>query len=111
MRRNWCGRLRKYTDLPVAVGFGISTAEQFRAVGKFADAAVVGSAIVEIIERNPGKEAESVAQFVKQLSAVSRQPSVHQDRELTTSWQAALCGQLRPVTANHDRLDDLTTED
>ena len=68
------GRLRRYTDLPVAVGFGISTAEQFGAVGKFADAAVVGSAIVEIIERNPGKEAESVAQFVKQLSAVSRQP-------------------------------------
>jgi tryptophan synthase alpha chain len=69
-------RLRRYTSLPVAVGFGISTAEQFRAVGEFADAAVVGSAIVEIIERNPDKEAESVAQFVKQLSAVSRQPSV-----------------------------------
>src|SRR5229473_1641270 len=68
-------RLRKYTKLPVAVGFGISTAEQFRAVGHFADAAVVGSAIVQTIERNPGKEAESVAQFVKQLSAVSRQPS------------------------------------
>ena len=70
------GRLRRYTSLPVAVGFGISTAEQFGAVGEFADAAVVGSAIVETIERNPGKEAESVAQFVRQLSAVSRQPSV-----------------------------------
>lgn len=65
-------RLRRYTDLPVAVGFGISTAAQFQAVGKFADAAVVGSAIVEIIERNPGKEAESVAQFVKQLLVVGR---------------------------------------
>jgi tryptophan synthase alpha chain len=65
-------RLRKYTKLPVAVGFGISTAEQFRAVGHFADAAVVGSAIVQTIERNPGKEAESVAQFVKQLLVVSR---------------------------------------
>ncbi len=60
-------RLRKYTELPVAVGFGISTAEQFSAVGKFADAAVVGSAIVQTIERNPGKEAESVAQFVGSL--------------------------------------------
>jgi tryptophan synthase alpha chain len=68
-------RLRKNTKLPIAVGFGISTAEQFAAVGKFADAAVVGSAIVQTIERNPGKEAESVAQFVRQLSAVSRQPS------------------------------------
>ncbi len=64
-------RVRKYTKLPVAVGFGISTAEQFAAVGKFADAVVVGSAIVEVIERNPGKEAESVAQFIRQLSAVS----------------------------------------
>jgi len=68
-------RLRRYTDRPVAVGFGISTSAQFKAVGKFADAAVVGSAIVETIERNPGKEAESVAQFVKQLLAVGRQSS------------------------------------
>jgi tryptophan synthase alpha chain len=68
-------RIRRYTKLPIAVGFGISTAEQFASVGEFADAAVVGSAIVETIERNPGKEAESVAQFVKQLSGGSRQPS------------------------------------
>lgn len=68
-------RLRKLTKLPVAVGFGISTATQFAAVGKFADAAVVGSAIVQIIENNPGREAESVAEFVKQLSAVSSQLS------------------------------------
>jgi len=69
-------RLRRYTDLPIAVGFGISSSVQIEAVGTFADAAVVGSAIVETIERNPGKEAESVAQFVRQLSAVSHQPSV-----------------------------------
>lgn len=66
-------RLRKFTKLPIAVGFGISTAQQFAAVGEFADAAVVGSAIVETIERNPGKEAESVAKFIQQLSAVSFQ--------------------------------------
>lgn len=65
-------RLRKFTKLPIAVGFGISTAEQFAAVGKFADAAVVGSAIVETIERNRGREAASVAEFVKQLLALSR---------------------------------------
>jgi tryptophan synthase alpha chain len=60
-------RLRKYTKLPIAVGFGISTSEQFATVGEFADGAVVGSAIVETIERNPGREAESVAEFIKQL--------------------------------------------
>lgn len=64
-------RLRKYTKLPIAVGFGISTPEQFAAVSGYADAAVVGSAIVATIERNPGKEAQSVAEFIKQLSAVS----------------------------------------
>ena len=62
-------RLRRYTKLPIAVGFGISTAEQFAAVGSFADGAVVGSAIVETIERNPGKEAESVAEFIQSLVA------------------------------------------
>jgi len=64
-------RLRKYTKLPIAVGFGISTAEQFAAVGEFADAAVVGSAIVETMERNPGKEAASVAEFVRRIVARS----------------------------------------
>jgi tryptophan synthase alpha chain len=62
-------RLRKFTKLPVAVGFGISTASQFAAVGEFADAAVVGSAIVQIIENNPGNEAKSVGEFVRQLSS------------------------------------------
>ena len=65
-------RLRRYTKLPIAVGFGISTAEQFSSVGKFADAAVVGSAIVETIERNPGKEVQSVAEFVRSLVAPRR---------------------------------------
>jgi len=68
-------RIRKFTKLPIAVGFNISTPEQFAAVGEFATAAAIGSAIVEIIERNPGKEAQSVAQFVNQLSAVSHQLS------------------------------------
>jgi tryptophan synthase alpha chain len=68
-------RLRKYTKLPIVVGFGISTAKQFAAVGEFADAAVIGSAIVETIERNPGKEAACVAEFIKQLSTVSPQLS------------------------------------
>ena len=43
-------RLRRHTALPVAVGFGISRPEHVEAVGRFADAAVIGSAIVSIIE-------------------------------------------------------------
>ncbi|HET9405819.1 MAG TPA: tryptophan synthase subunit alpha [Candidatus Sulfotelmatobacter sp.] len=62
-------RLRKFTNLPVAVGFGISNAEQFAEVGEFADAVVVGSAIVETIERNRGREAQAVGEFIGELLA------------------------------------------
>jgi tryptophan synthase alpha chain len=67
-------RLRRITKLPIAVGFGISNAEQFAQVGEFADAVVVGSAIVETIERNRGREAAAVGDFVAELSAKSRTP-------------------------------------
>lgn len=66
-------RLRRVTKLPVAIGFGISTRKQFAEAGEFADAVVVGSAIVEVIERNRGHEAAAVGEFVRQLSAVSLQ--------------------------------------
>jgi len=65
-------RLRRYTKLPIAVGFGISTPDHFASVGGFADAAVVGSAIVETIEQNPGNEAASVGKFIRQLVANGR---------------------------------------
>jgi tryptophan synthase alpha chain len=45
-------RIRRWTRLPVAVGFGISNSEHVAQVGQFADAAVIGSAIVELIERS-----------------------------------------------------------
>jgi tryptophan synthase alpha chain len=60
-------RLRRVSKLPIAVGFGISNAEQFAEVGEFADAVVVGSAIVQTIERNRGREAKAVGEFVKGL--------------------------------------------
>ncbi len=68
-------RIRQYSKLPIAVGFGISTPEQFRAVGKFADAGVVGSAIVHAMEQNPGREAATVAEFVRQLLDFSSVPA------------------------------------
>ena len=54
--RSLVKRLRKFTTLPIALGFGVSTAEHVRAVGEFADAAVVGSAIVGLIEKTPADE-------------------------------------------------------
>ncbi len=53
-------RVREYTDLPVAVGFGISTREQIENVWRYADAAVVGSAIVAEIEKCVNAEIDPV---------------------------------------------------
>jgi tryptophan synthase alpha chain len=61
-------RIRRWTGLPVAVGFGISNAQHFAQVAEFADAAVVGSAIVELIERStPDTAPGEVARFIKGL--------------------------------------------
>lgn len=70
-------RLRRVTKLPIAVGFGISNAEQFAQVGEFADAVVVGSAIVETIERNTRRQATAVGQFVRKLLAARRALTVN----------------------------------
>jgi tryptophan synthase alpha chain len=61
-------RIRRWTTLPVAVGFGISNAEHVAQVAEFADVAVVGSAIVELIERSTAETAPgAVARFIKGL--------------------------------------------
>ena len=61
-------RLRKFTKLPIAVGFGISNADQFAEVGGFADAGVVGSAIVQAIEQSgPTGAASAVAKLISHL--------------------------------------------
>jgi len=75
--RELAGRLRRFTSLPIAVGFGVSTPEQVAEVGEFADAAVVGSAIVQAIENAaaPGEAARAVAQLVNRLSAVGHRLS------------------------------------
>jgi tryptophan synthase alpha chain len=68
------GRIRKYSDVPVCVGFGISTPEHARLVGSFADGVVVGSAIVDRIEAASSGDAavDAVARFVSELKAPLR---------------------------------------
>jgi tryptophan synthase alpha chain len=61
-------RVRRFTSLPLAVGFGISTAAQVREVQALADAAVVGSAVVHAIEdRYPAGGAAAIRDFVREL--------------------------------------------
>jgi tryptophan synthase alpha chain len=61
-------RVRQHTSLPIAAGFGISTAEHVREVGRYADGAVVGSALVSLLENTAASERVAVAeQFVRSL--------------------------------------------
>ena len=63
-------RIRRWSTLPVAVGFGISNSEHVAQVTGFADAAVVGSAIVEMIEGSTAETAPgAVARFIMGLRA------------------------------------------
>jgi tryptophan synthase alpha chain len=62
------------SSLPVAVGFGISNAQHVAQVAEFADAAVVGSAIVELIERSaPDTAPGEVSRFIKGLRQAENQ--------------------------------------
>jgi tryptophan synthase alpha chain len=45
-------RIKRHTELPVAVGFGVRTAEQARAIAERADGVVVGSALVDVLRQN-----------------------------------------------------------
>ena len=66
--RTLCRRLRSFTSLPLAVGFGISRPEHVAAVGAFADAAVVGSAVVSCIEgAAPGEAPARVSHLIQGL--------------------------------------------
>jgi tryptophan synthase alpha chain len=63
--------MRQVTDLPLAVGFGISTPDQMHTVGALADAVVVGSALVRAIEKNAGSPdlETKIEEFAKDLAS------------------------------------------
>jgi len=66
-------RIKQFTTLPVAVGFGISNAQQFKEVTSFTDAAVVGSGIVQVIEKSERNAPQAVYDFITSLLHGSRQ--------------------------------------
>jgi len=66
-------RIKQFTTLPVAVGFGISNAQQLSEVTSFADAAVVGSGIVQVIEKSGRNAPQAVYDFISVLLSGSRQ--------------------------------------
>jgi tryptophan synthase alpha chain len=85
-------RIRKYTDLPLAIGFGIKTPEQAADIARVADAAVVGSAIVDriasAVSGGAGTTQDSVQpvlQFVNTLAVGVRQARQNTAKETAPS--------------------------
>ena len=65
-------RVKAHTNLPLAVGFGISSRAHVEAVGKTAEAAVVGSALIKVMLESPREElVERASRFVAELAGVS----------------------------------------
>ena len=62
--------IRRYSDKPLAIGFGISNPQQAQAIGRLADGVIVGSAIIDVIEEHldqQGRLVEAVGEFVGSL--------------------------------------------
>ena len=64
--------IRRNTDIPCAIGFGISTPEQARKMASVADGAIVGSGIVRIIEKYGKDSPEHVAEYVRSMKDAIR---------------------------------------
>ena len=62
-------KVREVTDLPCAVGFGISTPEQAKEMAAFSDGAIVGSAIVRIVAEHGTDCVPYVKEYVKKMKA------------------------------------------
>ena len=65
-------RIKAHTDLPIAVGFGVKTAEQAKVIGQSADAVVVGSAIVNQIANTLTKDGKATADTVDSVATMVR---------------------------------------
>ena len=59
-------RIRSYTDLPILVGFGVSTPKHVREISQFADGAVFGSALIDVMEKNENN-VEAARNFVSDM--------------------------------------------
>ena len=68
--RNSVKTLKSHTNLPIAVGFGIKTKQHVSEITKIADAAIVGSAVVDVIEKSLDANGNGNAETVKDALAL-----------------------------------------
>lgn len=62
------GEIRKYTNLPIAIGFGIKTPEDAAQMGEIANAVVVGSAIIKTLQDNPDNAINAANDYIRSLA-------------------------------------------
>lgn len=68
------GRIRCHTDLPVLVGFGVSSPEHVEAIGRYADGVVVASALIDAIDKSPEERViQTVRGFVEGMKSAGAQ--------------------------------------
>ena len=68
---DFVGRIKKTTSTPIAIGFGVSTPEQAGEVGRLADGVIVGSKLVDVVDRAEDKP-QAAAQFIRELKSHMR---------------------------------------
>ena len=68
---DFVGRIRKTTSTPIVIGFGVSTPEQAGEVSRIADGVIVGSALVQVVDRAEDKP-QAAAAFIRQLKTRMR---------------------------------------
>jgi tryptophan synthase alpha chain len=94
-------RVRRYTNLPIVVGFGISTPEHVSQVSRSADGAVVGSALINRIEALGGNEEEvlaGAAAYISGMKAAARPQTAQPPRaEAGAIAAAASSGDFIPI--------------
>ncbi len=61
-------RIKRHTQLPVAVGFGVKTAEHARAIAEGADGVVVGSVLVDAVKAQPRRDGKATPRTVKAVT-------------------------------------------
>jgi tryptophan synthase alpha chain len=76
-------RVRQHTDLPLAIGFGISTAEHVRQVGAVADGAVVASALIDHLDPLPAADQPAAAEAFVRMLVGGRESEVGREGDAT----------------------------
>jgi tryptophan synthase alpha chain len=82
------GRMRAATSLPIALGFGISSPEHVRQIGKFADAAVVGSGLVGVIAES-GQSPDLIERVESYVRWLRGDAHIHDNRRAQTADRSA----------------------